>query len=194
MAAHDHDVPPGQSEVPRGLTERLNALRRAGFGVLEHDSHVPFLSHLLGTRRVLANWGERPAMCDAGLFHSVYGTEYFTPTSTPSRAEVAALVGEEAEELAHLWCVIERRSIGGDAPFEVRLRHDGSVHALSAQTVADLVTLWAADTEEQIARMTADERGFADGLRAVLHLARPQAQVVLRLLGGSSSHSQSAAG
>lgn len=64
-------------EAPTG--ERLALLRRLGFGELTHDSHVPFLSHLAGTRRLLAEWGERPELCDAGLFHSAYGTEYFQP-------------------------------------------------------------------------------------------------------------------
>ena len=57
--------------------DRLRLLRRLGFDTLEHDSHVPFLAHLVGTARVLRSWGSRPALCDAGLFHSAYGTEYF---------------------------------------------------------------------------------------------------------------------
>ena len=73
-------------EPPTGA--RLELLRRLGFDRLEHDSHVPFLSHLLGTRRLLVEWGERPALCDAGLFHSAYGTEYFPHTTSAERDEV----------------------------------------------------------------------------------------------------------
>src|SRR5689334_2977005 len=121
--------------VPSPTGPRLALLKRLGFGELTHDSHVPFLSHLLGTRRLLVEWGERPAMCDAGLFHSAYGTEYF-PVDRP----------------------VDRRV---DLP---------------DQLLADIATLWAADTVEQIARMTPEERAFSHGLRQVLHLARPAAQ------------------
>ena len=62
-------------DVPSPTGPRLDLLKQLGFGELTHDSHVPFLSHLLGTRRLLVEWGERPAVCDAGLFHSAYGTE-----------------------------------------------------------------------------------------------------------------------
>src|SRR6266550_7337642 len=36
---------------------------------------------LLGTRQLLMDWGARAAFCDAGLFHSVYGTEHYPPVS-----------------------------------------------------------------------------------------------------------------
>lgn len=88
---------------------RLDLLRSLGFDALPHDSHVPFLSHLIGTRRVLLTWGSRPALCDAGLFHSVYGTEYFEPDRRPDRDTVTAIIGAEAERVAWLWCGRVRR-------------------------------------------------------------------------------------
>ncbi len=150
-------------------------LRALGFADLEHDSHVPFLSHLVGTRRVLASWGERPALCDAGLFHSVYGTEYFEPERSPERADVVAIVGAEAERIAWLWCAIRRDTIDR-AQRTVQLRADDTIEPLTALEVADLATLWAADTVEQIERMAHDERGFAHGLGAVVGAASASAQ------------------
>jgi hypothetical protein len=139
-----------------------------------HDSHVPFLSHLIGTRRVLSGWGSRPALCDAGLFHSVYGTEYFEPTRTPSRAELTALIGPEAERIAWLWCSIERATV--DPQGTARLRHSGATEELTPSEVGDIATLWAADTVEQVRRMTPNERGFADGLLSVIDRASRAAQ------------------
>ena len=162
------------AEPPTGA--RLDVLRRLGFGELEHDSHVPFLSHLLGTRRLLLAWGERPAMGDAGLFHSVYGTEYFQPERPAERAEVRDLIGADAEEVAWTWCTIRRDTIDLAEPITVVDRHTGETRTMSAELTADVATLWAADTVEQIARMTAEERGFSHSLDRVLHRARPAAR------------------
>jgi hypothetical protein len=157
------------------LGARLDMLRSLGFADLEHDSHVPFLSHLVGTRRLLATWGERDALCDAGLFHSVYGTEYFEPDSTPERPNVAALIGAEAERIAWLWCAIRRDTIDV-ATGTVHLRHDNTVEPLTSSEVQDLATLWAADTVEQIKRMAPSEHAFAGGLEHVIGAASEPAQ------------------
>lgn len=166
---------------------RLELLRRLGYGELTHDSHVPFLSHLLGTRRLLAAWGERPALCDAGLFHSAYGTEYFQPDAPATRDEVRALIGDEAEEIAHAWCTIRRDTLDPAEPHAVAVRDADEPWELGPRLAADVATLWAADTVEQVERMTPEERDFAHGLPRVLHLASPAAQEaasrVLPLLG-----------
>lgn len=165
----DQDVAP-----PTG--PRLALLRRLGFGDLTHDSHVPFLSHLLGTRRVLVQWGERPALCDAGLFHSAYGTEYFPVDHPASREEVRAVIGDDAEEIAWLWCTIRRDTIDTTGPVVVTATRDGGTLELDDGRAADVATLWAADTVEQIDRMSPDERAFAHSLERVLHLAGPAAR------------------
>jgi hypothetical protein len=154
---------------------RLDLLRGLGFANLEHDSHVPFLSHLMGTRRLLASWGERPALCDAGLFHSVYGTEYFVPERVADRGDVVAIIGPEAERIAWLWCAITRNTIDPEHR-TVELRDDRTVEPLTPAEVYDLATLWAADTVEQIARMAPEEQAFADGLPAVLPAASEPAR------------------
>jgi len=166
--------------VPPPTGERLELLKRLGFDDLAHDSHVPFLSHLIGTRRVLAAWGERAAMCDAGLFHSAYGTEYFPVDQDVERTDVQAVIGAEAEEIAHAWCTIRRDTIEVGPPATVEDRTSGDRIEISDQLLADIATLWAADTVEQIHRMDADERAFAVNLDRVLHLARPAAQAAVR--------------
>ena len=154
---------------------RLALLRALGFGTLQHDSHVPFLAHLGGTRRLLMAWGERPALCDAGLFHSVYGTEFFVPERVAERDDVVAVIGVEAERVAWLWCAIKRETIDVRRA-TVRLRHGDVAEQLTPTEVRDLATLWAADTVEQIERMATHERAFASGLRSVLHAASKPAQ------------------
>jgi hypothetical protein len=164
---------------------RLDMLRALGFADLEHDSHVPFLSHLIGTRRLLASWDERPALCDAGLFHSVYGTEYFEPERSPERADVVAIIGAEAERIAWLWCAIRRDTIDVER-CSVQLRHDNRNESLTSSEVVDLATLWAADTVEQIKRMEPGERLFARGLNAVLGSASPPARRAVAALDAAT--------
>ena len=168
------DAPTGAWTLSSG-DERLALLRRLGFGELEHDSHVPFLSHLVGTARLLRAWDSRPALCDGGLFHSAYGTQYFQPAATADRDEVVALIGADAERVAWLWCTIMRDTLDPEARTVVD-RHTEATLSLSAQDVSDIATLWAADTVEQIERMTPDERSFAFGLPEVLDAASPPAR------------------
>ena len=119
--------------------------------------------------------GRAPALCDAGLFHSVYGTEYFEPERTASRNEVLAVIGAEAERIAWLWCAIRRDTLDVER-HTVRLRHGDLTERLTPGEVGDLATLWAADTVEQIARMAPDERTFASGLRTVIRAASDPAR------------------
>jgi hypothetical protein len=154
---------------------RLELLRALGFGTLQHDSHVPFVSHLLGTRRLLAAWGERAALCDAGLFHSVYGTEFFEPDLIAERDDVVAVIGAEAERIAWLWCAMRRETLDV-ARNTVQLRDSDTRARLTSREIADLVTLWAADAVEQIERMAPSERRFASGLRSVVGASSDPAQ------------------
>lgn len=158
---------------------RLDLLKRLGFADLAHDSHVPFVSHLLGTRRLLVEWGERPAMCDAGLFHSAYGTEYFPVDQDVDRDEVRAVIGDEAEAIAHAWCTIRRDTVELGPPATVVDRTTDERVELSDPLLADIATLWAADTVEQIHRMDPDERAFAANLDRILPLARPAARAAV---------------
>jgi len=50
---------------------------------------------------VLRGWKQDTALADAGLFHSIYGTEGFAGFALPlaERTNIRALVGERAERL-----------------------------------------------------------------------------------------------
>src|SRR3954454_1591338 len=91
------------------LEKRLRFLRAANTEGMPHSDRGLF-DHLLGTRQLLVEWGARAALCDAGLFHSIYSTEHFGQTAVPlaRRGEVRQLIGEEAESLVWLFCVMRR--------------------------------------------------------------------------------------
>lgn len=183
---HEHDGTVGSWGLGAG-DERLVFLRGLGFEGVQHDSHVPFLAHLVGTARTLRSWGARPALCDAGLFHSVYGTEYFPLDDEVDRDDVIAVIGAEAERVAWLWCTVRRDTLDAEAGTVVD-RHSGDTIVLSAQDLADIAELWAADTVEQIDRMTPEERAFVSGLPLALDAASAAARGAVAALGSTAPH------
>ena len=54
---------------------KLRFLRDEGAERVEHSGEH-LLDHLVATRDLLAGWGARQELCDAALFHSVYGTQF----------------------------------------------------------------------------------------------------------------------
>ena len=84
-------------------------LLRSGAMQTPHTGRVLY-DHLLATYQQLQAWGNPQAVCMAGLFHSIYGTHAFTHQSLvqSQRAELQNAIGTEAEELAWLFCSIDR--------------------------------------------------------------------------------------
>jgi hypothetical protein len=140
------------------LESRLRFLREANTEVMPHSKRGLF-DHLLGTRQLLVDWGARPEVCDAGLFHSVYGTEYYELAAIPlsMRAEVRQLIGEEAELLAWLFCTMRRgtlldQNLGRDGERNVQDRLTGEWLPLTDTQFKDLVTMTFANSIEAFPR------------------------------------------
>jgi hypothetical protein len=128
-------------------------LRKRGADWISHGRRT-LLDHLLGTHSLLNSWQQREAVCDAGLFHSVYGTEHFANVtiSEADRDEVRALIGTEAEELSWLFGILERDSFDENlskvADYSVRHRTSGARLPLSARQWSDLIVVTFANTLE----------------------------------------------
>ncbi len=137
----------------------LAFLRELGVGETRHNSNADLLPHLIGTRDLLVEWGARPALCDAGLCHSVYGTEYFsTPTLTDGqRDRLRGVIGDEAEALVWLWCFGRRHTLvvpeQAHSASRLKDRRSDEWIAITALQVEDFVNLWIADTLEQLPRV-----------------------------------------
>ena len=145
---------------PSDLSEQhLAFLRKIGAYDVRHNSHEQLLPHLRGTCELLRSWGARAELCDAGLFHSVYGTEFFATDTlqTSARAEIQEVIGEEAEALVWLWCFGRRHSLKGALTGETELRmQDRRTEEwlpITRQQLRDLVNLWIADALEQLHRV-----------------------------------------
>lgn len=87
------------------MSERAVAwLRELGAQDVAHPGGT-LLLHLERVRGLLASWGARPALQRAGLCHAFYGTDGFPTALLPlaRRAELAEVIGEEAESLVYLY-------------------------------------------------------------------------------------------
>ena len=158
-------MPAGDSGLSFEGAEGLVAfLEEMGAARIRHSART-FLDHLVGTARLLEKWGASPDACKAGLFHSIYGTEYFKGAvlTYDDRPRIRALLGDAAERLAYAFCAFERaslyRAIAKGAPYAVELR-GGGMFAVSNDELAGLARIVWANAVEQAphARLTADDK------------------------------------
>ena len=112
------------------------------------------LEHLMGTYNLLEEWGNQKGVCVGGLFHSIYGTQYYTVQSTDlsDRKRIADVIGAQAEELAFLFCTTDRMGFFTEAhqanPMLVDTATRKSV-SVSTETLRDLIEIEVANRIEQ---------------------------------------------
>jgi hypothetical protein len=81
--------------------------------VLEHTGTASFDEHLKGVQAILRHWRSPEHLTNAGLFHSIYGTEGFQGFSLPlsERSTIQGLIGVKAEKLAFVFCMVDRSTV-----------------------------------------------------------------------------------
>lgn len=117
-----------------------------------------FFAHLVGVYRDLKKWGREDPVCLAGMFHSIYGTQTYKDFSLPldRRDEVRKLIGNHAEKIAYVNCVMDRASLdslvrdGGE--LRVQVRETGEWIDLTEQEFHDLCVVHLCDWLEQVER------------------------------------------
>lgn len=91
------------------LTEHYQRLLALGADAFPHvaGSLAP---HLLRTASLLHAWGNRPALCLAGLYHAVYGTDGIRGSlvALEHRGAIANIIGSDAEHIAYLYGACDR--------------------------------------------------------------------------------------
>jgi len=116
MNSNSEESPPATQLVnssdevpPIGEEELLGYLQRLGTNTMAH-SNRNLMTHLRGVYSLLREWGNPSAVCLAGLFHSIYGTTFFTKTTVQltQRQEIRDRIGVEAENLVYLFCACDR--------------------------------------------------------------------------------------
>jgi hypothetical protein len=98
---------PGHSMIKDEHRDFL--LGPASAGKTRHSGRMLY-DHLVGTHDLLQAWGNSEDVCNAGLFHSIYGTRRFRHQSWPltDRDTIRELIGKRAEELAYSFCTADR--------------------------------------------------------------------------------------
>jgi len=107
-------------------TIKIDFLKSIGSDKVKHSGRT-LLEHLIGTSEILKKLGTPEYLQDAGLFHSVYGTAYFMPEGglVNDRQTVKDLIGEEAEEIAYYFCMLDHPRIQNIFKIEpLQLRND----------------------------------------------------------------------
>ncbi|MEV6583091.1 DUF6817 domain-containing protein [Streptomyces sp. NPDC051582] len=152
---------PAPTRAERREARALALLRELGAGDLDHPGGT-LLTHLERVHARLGAWGARPALRLAGLCHACYGTDGFATALLPvgRRAELAAVIGAEAEEIVHLYAGCDRAAsyptlaaddpataTGNEAAVAVafRDRFTGRVHSPDRQSRRDFAELTAAN-------------------------------------------------
>ncbi|MEV7028405.1 DUF6817 domain-containing protein, partial [Kitasatospora sp. NPDC093558] len=138
------------------IDHAVSLLRELGAAELPHPGGT-LLAHLERVRRQLADWCARPELQLAGLCHAAYGTDGFPAALLPldRRADLAAVIGPEAERIVHRYASCDRRATypglsGPDAAFHDRFT--GSVFTPDRSALRDFAELTAAN-ELDIARI-----------------------------------------
>ncbi len=88
---------------------KIEFLKKIGTDKVNHKEGGTLLDHLINTSERLRDMRCEDFVQDAGLFHSVYGTAYFRPDAglVEDRQIVIDLIGEQAEEIAYWFCILE---------------------------------------------------------------------------------------
>jgi hypothetical protein len=132
----------------------------AGLGIARvAHTEKTYLAHLVGLYRLMQARGCTEEVCQAGMFHSIYGTEKFQGFKLPleRRPEVRALIGERAERLAYLNCAVDRASLDraldqSAEPYPITDRLTGERIQLSRADFDDLCRVHLYDMLEQMPR------------------------------------------
>ncbi|MFF3651609.1 DUF6817 domain-containing protein [Streptomyces sp. NPDC002181] len=203
---------PAPTRDERREARALALLRELGAGNVEHPGGT-LSAHLERVHARLGAWGARPALRLAGLCHALYGTDGFATALLPAgrRAELAAVIGAEAEEIVHFYARCDRAAscptlaaddpAGADAADNeavssvapaFRDRFTGRVHSPDRQTLRDFAELSAANELDLAVVDPAFRAAHGPGLLALFTrlrglLSEPAWRDCRAVLGGGPS-------
>ena len=140
----------------------LELLRELSTDESSHSGRT-LLEHLKGTHDLLEKWQNPKNVCVGGLFHSIYGTQYYKVQSADlaDRKRIAEVIGPHAEELAFLFCTTDRTGFFTEADKPNPVLVDRTIKdpvPVSSATLAALIEIEVANYIEQVKPDTAPEK------------------------------------
>jgi len=135
-----------------------NALTKLISLGVEDFAHINgnLLSHLKGTKDLLSKWGNREALCNAGLYHSIYGTQGYKKQSSNDRTNIINIIGEEAEKIIFYFSTCDREHFYpqiGYPELKHRNRLNEEIEVLDESMVKDLLELTLANELEILMKL-----------------------------------------
>ena len=144
------------------LSNTIQAIKQRGGHKCWHK-HSTFLDHLVSCHNILRLWGENEIVGRVGLLHSAYSNSYVNLAlfdRNKDRSLMKSLIGEDAEELVYLFCIIDRQDVvvnqllsSGSIPeagISVRHLRDDNVQVhLTAEVLRMLLVFTMADVADQ---------------------------------------------
>ena len=91
------------------ISTKIDFLKRLGTEETKHSGGT-LLDHLIGVSNILEEMGAPQHVQDAGWFHSIYGTAIFHQQTTADRGVIKSVIGEKAERLVYLFCILGRET------------------------------------------------------------------------------------
>jgi hypothetical protein len=149
---------PQEVLMENDLKRLTTFLKDLGIDGVGHTNKT-YLAHVVSLYRYLKEHGASEEVAQAGLFHSIYGTEIFQGFKLPveRRDDIRALIGERAERLAYLNCAMDRATFdrvvgqaGGPYRFVDRLTREAV--ELSQRDFDDVCRIHLYDWLEQVGR------------------------------------------
>lgn len=144
------------SDPWRAHYERLAAM---GAGDFAHVAGT-LAPHLSNTAALLQQWGNRDALCIAGLYHALYGTDGIKGelTTLASRSAIAEVIGAEAEAIVYVYGACDRDAfhprIGTPRETQFVDRFNAVEYSIPVSMLADFCELTLAN-ELELARSSA---------------------------------------
>ena len=99
--------PEGKINISEFEQEAINHLKNSTWGI--RHSCIEFFEHCFNVYKILKLQNQPLHVCLAGLFHSAYGTEFYSKFQIDDRDLLKSLIGERAEGLVFNFCSLPDR-------------------------------------------------------------------------------------
>ena len=132
----------------RSTKELHDALIEMGADKRKHNRVQSLYDHLVNVSLLLKKEGNEEYVCVAGLFHSVYGTQYWEHVLHADREKIRELIGDKAERLVWLFENLDREKWWEFYGHDKKPNRKGELIDVSLQEEADLVSIISCNTME----------------------------------------------